>query len=341
MQTIETDKSGGQSWYQWFLGSNQTASHCWASSMGRETMDGPSASLTLSPSDSKLHTTGHMANEDSHRYLQDYEQEVSREDLVTALGSGKLKDQVVEEYWWKSWLLVNNWWLRDDIRLPSPALQLHDFIICVFQMQRYQGHMPSSHLYISVSLEGTSGKHQAVMCMTVFMHAEVRGQSMVSFFRRHPLVVVVGECVLSLDWLAVKHQGSTTFGFCHRCWRLNSGLGVCLPCQHFYWAVSSAPEGSLKAAGSDSKRRWHDHTWCPWRWKLENQEEVRCAQQPEEGEDFGERVGEELAGSPRHLTRTTWLVGSPRLLTRTTWLAGSPRLCCCQLSFSPCTKMCI
>lgn len=39
----------------------------------------------------------------------------------------------------------------------------------------------------------------------------------------------------------------------------------------------------------------------------------------------GERVGEELAGSPRHLTRTTWLAGSPRLLTRTTWLAGSPR----------------
>lgn len=70
--------------------------------MGRETLDGPSASLTLSPSDSKLHTTGHMANEDSHRYLQDYEQEVSREDLLTALGSVKLKDQVVEEYWWKS-----------------------------------------------------------------------------------------------------------------------------------------------------------------------------------------------------------------------------------------------
>ena len=65
-------------------------------------MDGPSASLTLSPSDSKLNTTGHMANKDNHRYLQDYEQEVSREDLVTALGSGKLKDQVVEEYWWKS-----------------------------------------------------------------------------------------------------------------------------------------------------------------------------------------------------------------------------------------------
>lgn len=300
MQTIGTDKSRGQSWYQWFLGSNQTASHCWASSMGRETLDGPSASLTLSPSDSKLHTTGHMANEDSHRYLQDYEQEVSREDLVTALGSVKMKDQVVEEYWWKSWLLVNNWWLRDDIRLPSPALQLHDFIICVFQMQRYQGHMPSSHLYISVSLEGTSGKHQAVMCMSLFMHAEVRGQSTMSFFRRHPLVVIVGECVLSLDWLAVKHQGSTTFGFCHGCWRLNSGLGVCLPCQHFYWAVSSTPEGSLKAAGSDSKRRWQDHTWCPRRWKLENQEEVRCAQQPEEGRGLRGKGGWGASG----LTKT-------------------------------------
>lgn len=70
--------------------------------MGQGTLDGPSASLTLSPSDSKLHTPGHMANEDCHRYLQDYEQEVSREDLGTALGSVKLKDQVVEEHWWKS-----------------------------------------------------------------------------------------------------------------------------------------------------------------------------------------------------------------------------------------------
>lgn len=66
--------------------------------MGQGTLDGPSASLTLSSSDSKLH----MANEDCHGYLQDYEQEVSREDMGTALGSVKLKDQVVEEHWWKS-----------------------------------------------------------------------------------------------------------------------------------------------------------------------------------------------------------------------------------------------
>lgn len=70
--------------------------------MGQRTLDGPSAFLTVSPSDSKLHTTGHMANEDHYRYWKDDEQEVSRADLGVALGSVWIKDQVVEGHWWKS-----------------------------------------------------------------------------------------------------------------------------------------------------------------------------------------------------------------------------------------------
>lgn len=76
--------------------------------------------------------------------------------------------------------------------------------------------------------------------------------------------------------------------------------GASLPRQHFYWAVSSAPEGSLKAAGSDSKRRWQDHTWCPQKWKLENQEELRCAQQLEEGRGLQGKGGWGASG----LTKT-------------------------------------
>lgn len=152
-----------------------------------------------------------------------------------------------------------------------------------------------------------------------------------SFFRCHPLVVVGGECVLSLDWLTVKPHGSTTFSFCRGCWRLNSGLGACLPCQHFYWAVSYPLKVVLKQQVQNLRGdgRIITDALGNGNWRTKRKCDVHSNLKRDE--DFRERVGEGLAGSPRYLTRAMWLAGSPRHLTRTMLLPAF---------FPPCTKMC-
>lgn len=83
-------------------------------------------------------------------------------------------------------------------------------ITCLVTLHHTDAEIPRPYaqhpLYISVPLEGTSGKHQAVMCMGVCMgicacmHAEVRGQPEVSSLRSRSLAVV--ECVLLLaGWI--------------------------------------------------------------------------------------------------------------------------------------------
>lgn len=93
------------------------------------------------------------------------------------------------------------------------------------QMQKDQGCMSNSHFHLSVSLEGTSGKHQAVMCIgvcTCMQRSEVR-------LRCHPLVVVVGECVFYLaGWLAGSPRGLAGLPF-----DVDAGVklkSLCLPC---------------------------------------------------------------------------------------------------------------